>query len=60
MTEGRKRQIRETANALGLQVLRLVRVRMANLQLGDLTSGQWRRLEPEELNALMRKLGQSG
>ncbi|MGD8603620.1 MAG: pseudouridine synthase [Anaerolineales bacterium] len=60
MTEGRKRQIRETANALGLQVLRLVRVRMANLQLGDLPSGQWRRLEPEELNALMRKLGQSG
>jgi 23S rRNA pseudouridine2605 synthase len=54
MTEGRKRQIRETAGALGLNVVRLVRVRMANLELGDLPIGKWRRLEQAEIEALQR------
>jgi 23S rRNA pseudouridine2605 synthase len=57
MTEGRKRQIRETAAALGIQVQRLIRVRMANLQLGDLQSGRWRELNPEEIKALKRRVG---
>lgn len=52
MREGRKRQIRETALALGLHVRRLVRIRLGNLRLGDLKPGDWRRLTPAEVKHL--------
>jgi 23S rRNA pseudouridine2605 synthase len=52
MREGKKRQIRETARALGLRVKRLIRVRMGPLRLGDLRPGEWRYLRPQELAAL--------
>ena len=47
--QGMKRQIRETARTLGLKVERLIRVRMANLELGDLKSGNWRHLTNHEI-----------
>ena len=48
LTEGRKRQIRRALVALGHPVLRLLRVRMGPLRLGELELGSARRLTPEE------------
>lgn len=42
LQEGHKRQIRETARALGLRVERLIRVRLGPFELGSLKSGEWR------------------
>lgn len=50
--EGRKRQIRRTAEALGHAVIRLIRVRLDGLRLGDLPVGQWRELDEDEVAAL--------
>ncbi len=52
MGQGRKRQIRRTAAALGLRVLRLVRVGLGGLALGDLPPGGWRHLSQAEVRAL--------
>lgn len=52
MREGRKRQIRETAHVLGLNVRRLIRVRIGTLELGDLKVGESRRLSQEEVREL--------
>jgi 23S rRNA pseudouridine2605 synthase len=49
LTQGMKRQIRETAGALGLKVRRLIRVRMGTLRLGDLSPGTWRDLSDREM-----------
>jgi 23S rRNA pseudouridine2605 synthase len=54
MREGRKRQIREIASRIGLPVVTLIRVRISSLQLGNLKSGQWRYLTPEEIAALKK------
>jgi len=51
LRQGMKRQIRETALKLGLRVERLIRIRMADLELGDLEPGGWRELsDPESEN----------
>ncbi len=50
--QGMKRQIRETARTLGLRAERIIRVRMANLQLGELDSGAWRHLTKLEIEDL--------
>lgn len=52
LDEGRNRQIRRLLKALGIGVLRLVRVAIGPLALGDLPKGQWRELTPEEVAAL--------
>jgi 23S rRNA pseudouridine2605 synthase len=52
LTEGRKRQIRETAGQLGLPVVKLIRVRIGMLQVGRLKAGQWRHLEADEVREL--------
>jgi len=57
LREGRKRQIRRMFQALGAEVLRLVRVRMATLTLGKLAPGQGRWLTPGEVRALRRYAG---
>jgi 23S rRNA pseudouridine2605 synthase len=54
LDEGKNRQIRELLAALGIQVLRLVRVALGPLLLGPLPKGAWRRLTPEEIAALAR------
>jgi 23S rRNA pseudouridine2604 synthase len=48
LTEGRKRQIRRMCEAVGLEVLALKRVRIGRVMLGNLPSGQWRYLGPDE------------
>lgn len=50
--EGRNRQIRRMAQAAGLEVVRLKRIREGKLRLGDLTSGKWRYLTEEEVSFL--------
>ncbi|NOR89051.1 MAG: pseudouridine synthase [Anaerolineales bacterium] len=54
LTEGHKRQIRETAKSLGLRVKRLVRIRFADLEIGNLKPGEWRELKREEVKLLYR------
>ena len=52
LREGRKRQIRRIAAALGHPVRRLVRERIGPLSLGELQPGQWRHLTAQEVEAL--------
>ncbi|HLH53640.1 MAG TPA: pseudouridine synthase [Verrucomicrobiae bacterium] len=57
LTEGKNRHIRRLLQALGLEVLRLVRVAVGPLQLGDLPKGNYRQLTPQEVT-LLRHAGQ--
>ena len=52
LDEGRNRQIRRLLEACGVAVLRLVRVRIGSLALGELPKGQWRLLGEREIAAL--------
>ncbi len=52
LDEGRNRQIRRLLAAFDIEVLRLVRVAIGSLQLGDLGKGQWRLLTEPEITAL--------
>ncbi|MGB3462248.1 MAG: pseudouridine synthase [Rhodanobacter lindaniclasticus] len=52
LDEGRNRHIRRLLAALGFDVLRLVRVAIGPLALGELAKGQWRRLSTDEVEAL--------
>jgi 23S rRNA pseudouridine2605 synthase len=52
LTEGRKRQIRETGSLLGLPVVKIIRVRIGELRLGNLKPRQWRYLSELEITAL--------
>ena len=54
LDEGRNRQIRRLMAALGYDVLRLVRVAIGPLVLGDLGKGQWRHLTRDEFDALCK------
>ncbi len=48
LDEGRNRQIRRLLAAQGIAVLRLVRVAVGGLELGDLPKGHWRALSAAE------------
>ena len=47
--EGRNRQVRKMCDLCGLKVQRLVRISEGALELGDLPTGTWRYLTPEEV-----------
>jgi 23S rRNA pseudouridine2604 synthase len=53
LTQGLNRQIRRMSSALGYRVLRLQRVRIRNIHLGDLASGEWRYLTDAEAAGLL-------
>ena len=57
LTEGKKHQIRRMCAALGNDVEDLKRVRVMNVELGDLKSGEYRRIEGEELKTFLGSLG---
>lgn len=59
LDEGRNRHIRRLVNACGIEVLRLVRVAIGPLILGDLAKGQWRLLREDERAGLVRRSGPS-
>jgi pseudouridine synthase len=50
--EGRNRQVRRMTAAVGHPTLRLVRVGVGPIVLGDLAPGEWRELEPVEVELL--------
>ena len=52
LDEGRNRQIRRLLAARELSVLRLLRVAIGGLALGDLPKGGWRALRPDEVVSL--------
>jgi 23S rRNA pseudouridine2457 synthase len=54
LREGKKRQIRHMTAAVGLPTLRLVRVAIGRVRLGNLLPGKWRDLMPEEINSLKK------
>jgi len=56
LDEGKNRQIRRIFEALEVEVLRLVRVAVGPLQLGDLAKGKARTLSPTEKLALDRAM----
>lgn len=54
LRQGLNRQIRRMCGALGYAVVRLVRVRVVNVLLGDLPPGEYRDLTEEERDELWR------
>ena len=56
LDEGKNRQIRRMMETMGLEVLRLVRVAIGPLQLGDLAKGKYRTLATDEKRMLDRAL----
>jgi 23S rRNA pseudouridine2605 synthase len=52
MGEGRKRQIRETCKQLGLPIVRILRIRIGTMRLGNLKPRQWRYLTVQEVDEL--------
>lgn len=55
LDEGKSRQIRRMMEGVNLEVLRLVRVSIGSIALGDLTKGKTRELTTEEKDSLIRK-----
>jgi 23S rRNA pseudouridine2605 synthase len=56
MRQGLKRQIRKTAQVLGLFVIKLIRVRIGPLKLAGLGLGEWRFLSRNEVNDLKKSV----
>jgi len=52
LVEGKNRQVRRMTAAVGHPTLRLIRVQIGGLKLGDLPPGQWRELTAKERNAV--------
>ncbi|KAB3528847.1 pseudouridine synthase [Alkaliphilus serpentinus] len=49
LSQGLNRQIRRMCSQFGYEVIKLKRIRIMNLTLGDLPTGKWRYLTPEEI-----------
>jgi 23S rRNA pseudouridine2605 synthase len=54
--EGKKRQIRRMLERVGHPVMRLMRIRIDGLEMGDLKPGMLRRIRPEEMDRILREL----
>lgn len=52
LTEGKNRQVRRMTAAVGYPTLRLLRMAIGTVALGDLAAGQWRELTTGEIAAL--------
>ncbi|KEI71607.1 pseudouridine synthase [Endozoicomonas elysicola] len=57
LTQGLNRQIRRMCRSLGYRVLELQRIRMVNLQLGNLMLNKHRKLTDNEVIGLLRDTG---
>lgn len=54
--EGKNREIRKMFKTQGIEVIKLHRIKEANISLGDLKNGEYRRLKPYELTKLKKYL----
>ena len=52
LDEGKNRQIRRLLAVEGIETMRLIRITIGPIVLGDLAKGAWRRLTPDEVQAL--------
>jgi len=52
LTEGRNRQVRRMVETLGAKVLKLVRTKFGNIEIGDLQIGKYRTLTDREIRDL--------
>ena len=52
LNEGKKREIRRMLKACGAETLRLQRIAVGNVKLGDLPIGKWRFLSDSEVAVL--------
>lgn len=59
LIQGLNRQIRRMCDYLGYEVVSLKRIRVMNIELGELPVGRWRNLTPEELRTLKNALQDS-
>ena len=55
LTQGLTRQIRRTCENLGYRVVYLKRIRIMNIRLGDLKTGEYRELSEKEIEEIMRE-----
>ena len=55
LKEGKNRQIRRGCASIGLTVVRLKRIRIGNLFLGDLKSGEFKEFNPTEIRTKTRE-----
>ena len=60
LTQGLNRQIRRMCEFLGYEVVTLKRVRIMNIDLTGLRSGQWRNLTDKEMSIINRSIEGSG
>jgi len=60
LTQGLNRQIRRMCDYFGYEVTKLHRVRVMNIELGDLKPGQYRHLTAQEVEELDRMTGAEG
>lgn len=52
LTQGLNRQIRRMCEHFGYKVMKLTRVRIMNVSLGNLPAGKWRYLTPQEIDTV--------
>lgn len=53
ISEGRNRQVRRMTAAVGYPTLRLVRIATGHLRLEGLQPGEWRNLDPREIQPFL-------
>jgi len=54
LKEGKNKQIRRMVRKMGNQVVKLKRIRISNIKLGNLTEGSWRYLTEKEKQELLK------
>ncbi|MEW6109883.1 MAG: pseudouridine synthase [Nitrospirota bacterium] len=54
--EGKKRQIRRMLERVGHPVVRLIRIRINGLEMGELPPGTYRRISPDEMKQIIEEL----
>ena len=52
--EGKNRQVRKMFETLGYRVVALRRIKIGELELGNLKEGRWRHLTAHEINCLLK------
>ena len=57
LAEGRNREVRRMFKALGFRVLRLQRVAVGPVKLGELPPGKWRVLSRAEIASCLKPPG---